>query len=685
MIKIEINEVKTQFSLDLAKYLSPLKNRSLNSKIYQRNHLLKTFINCSDLTLKTEIHNRYKLYRNRIVDLIRISKKSHFSRYFEINLSNTKKIWEGIRSIIGNSNKSCKDNLSLKINNVATNDHAQIVNHFNNFFTSVADKIRNKIPPTNKQYTDYLKNVNHNSFFFSPVDKEEIKNYIKDLNPHKADGPNSIPHKFFEVSLDTISSILSKILNISFQTGTYPDSLKTVKVVPIFKNKGSPLEVSNYRPISLLSNIDKIFEKAVKKRIISFLDHNNIICDKQFGFRSKHSTNHALISLTETIRKQLDSGNFSCGVFIDLQKAFDTVDHQILLGKLGHYGIRGIANSWFRSYLHQRKQFVSVSGCQSLLKNIIHGVPQGSVLGPLLFLLYINDLSNAILYSEVFHFADDTSLICSNSSLKAIKKRVNIDLKLLYHWLNANKISLNVSKTDVILFRHKNKQINYDVRLKLNGNKLFFSPFVKYLGVLLDPHLSWKFHTSDLAAKLRRTNGAISKLRHYVPRKTLISVYHALFLSHASYACQIWGQNINPNLNRIVKLQKACIRLITFSTYRHPSKPLLHQLGLLNLPDTINLYNISLIYQILNLLAPIDICNLFSLSYQPNTHLTRGSSKKLLKKPMVTNFGIHSISFQSILIWNIFQNANSHDLSSISLSKLKTQFKHYLLSQYISN
>ena len=235
--------------------------------------------------------------------------------------------------------------------------------------------------------------------------------------------------------------------NLSFELGKFPSLLKLVKVIPIFKNKNS---THNYRPISLLSNIDKILEKIVHKRIISFFEVNNVFFTRQFGFRSKHSTAHSLIALTEKIRNSLDKGKFTCGIFIDFQKAFDTVDHEILLQKLKHYGIRGISNSWFRSYLQHRKQFVCVSGQSSDTKEIKYGVPQGSVLGPLLFLIYINDIANSIAYSEPYIFADDTALVYSDHSLKSIKKRINIDLKLLVHWLNANKIALNVSKTEKI-------------------------------------------------------------------------------------------------------------------------------------------------------------------------------------------------------------------------------------------
>ena len=208
-------------------------------------------------------------------------------------------------------------------------------------------------------------------------------------------------------------------------------------------------------------------------RVYKFLEKYKCIFNRQFGFRQKHSTNHALIEITENVRKALDEGKFACGIFIDLQKAIDTVNHEILIDKLQHYGIRGTANQWFRSYLSNRTQFVSIQGNDSDHLPINHGVPQGSVLGPLLFLVYINDLHVAIQNSSVYHFADDTNLLNINSSPKRMQKQVNRDLKCLYQWLLANKISLNCSKTELIYFHKPHSPVpNLEIKLKLNGHRL---------------------------------------------------------------------------------------------------------------------------------------------------------------------------------------------------------------------
>ena len=257
------------------------------------------------------------------------------------------------------------------------------------------------------------------------------------------------------------------------------------------------------------------------------------------------------MSITENIQTHLDKNELTAGVFIDMRKAFDTDDHDILLTKLDHYRIRGLSNDWFCSYLKGRQQFVSIGNQASTIKEIVSGVPQGSVLGPLLFLIYINDLHSCLKYSKAYHFADDTNVTLSDRLQETLAKRMNHDLRKLSMWLRANKLSLNIEKTELVVFRRQNTKLNNSFKIKLDAKILFPTNSVKYFGALLDEHLTSSPQISYVQMKLNRVIGILSKLRYQANIYVLKTVYHSLFGFHLLYVCQLWGQNNKETQNKI--------------------------------------------------------------------------------------------------------------------------------------
>ena len=506
------------------------------------------------------IKRLYNLFRNRVNRENSKAKKKHYAEYFEANLNNIKKTWEGIRKIV-NIKKTSSKTSQLNINGKIIDDDKQLATKFNEYFVNVGPQTDNSIPRVpDISPTNFLQNRINTNFIIAHISNEEILDVIKTLE-NKSTGPSSIPLKLLSLIPDLIIMPLAFIINLSIMTGEYPNLLKIVKVVPIHKG-GSTQDINNYRPISLLSIFDKIIEKIMHNRVYEFLENHEVLTPNQFGFRKKNSTVNALAQITEKIKMSIGRGKYGCGVFIDLRKACDTVNHNILLTKLEHYGIRDNILKWFQSYLSDRKQYVSINGTSSQLLNITCGVPQGSVLGPLLFLLYINDLPNVSEILEFSLFADDTNIYLESESLQTLALIINREIDKLYVWLNVNRLSLNISKTNYILFHPYNKPMKQNIEIKINGNLISEKEYIKYLGVLIDSTLSWKYQISSLCKKVSRAIGVMHKLKAFVPTQVMKSIYYSLVYSHIIYAIEVWGSTFHTELNKIFILQKRAIRLM---------------------------------------------------------------------------------------------------------------------------
>ena len=410
-------------------------------------------------------------------------------------------------------------------------------------------------------------------------------------------------------------------------------------------------------------------------RIDEFIKQNEIIYKYQFGFRSGYSTNHALLSIIEEIRSNLDKKTFSCGVFVDLEKAFDTVNHKILLEKLKFYGIKGLANKWLNSYLSNRTQSVTLNGTVSNSLPVSCGVPQGSILGPLLFLIYINDMHSAFKDCKVHHFADDTNLLFSHKDPEIIRKTMNKELKLLFDWLCANRLSLNVAKTEFIIFRPPNRGLKNRITLELNKTKIHESTKIKYLGLILDRKLAWNHHISELSKKLSRAVGMLYKIRDFTPKRVLKSLYHSLFGSHLAYGLPVWGYASKLYTSRIKKLQKRAIRAITFSSYTAHTKPLFKDLDILPLDNLLFHKMSSLMWDVDKNILPPSLSSYFKKRDQVHDFNTRqaSSGKYHIQAKNTIKYGVNSFQNKGALILNELK-----DMDIYSNARTKKQFLNNL-------
>ena len=347
-----------------------------------------------------------------------------------------------------------------------------------------------------------------------------------------------------------------------------------------------------------------------------------------------------------------------CGVFVDLEKAFDTVHHEILCDKIKAYGLRGNINDLLKSYLTDRKQYVSVGGFDSDAKNVTCGVPQGSSLGPLLFLLYINDFFLCLSQTSCGHFADDTFIIYNSVKAKTIETVINTELKEVIKWLRLNKLSLNAGKTELIFFHSNRHQLNYDnIYIKFNGVRLKPVDFIKYLGMFIDKYLNWNHHITNLSKQLSRANGILSKLRYNASTDLCLQVYYALFYSYLTYGCNIWGLTSEENISKLV-LQNKCVRIISFAPFNSSTNQIFIDLGLVKVRELISLNQLKLVYDFTQNNLPSDLMSLFSFSSDIHRvpRELKSSVNRLIYIPRVftTTYGIDSIRYQCATLWNKF-------------------------------
>ena len=626
----------------------------------------------------------YKMYKSLFEKLKLQSKKLYFQNKLKQYENNIKNTWKIMKVIIGKS-KVYNDNFPkiLNIDKKEITYKKTIAEEFNSYFINVGPKLATKIPPSNTNFESYLPNIT-TSFLEKPLKEKEFKDAFFALKTNKSPGNDNLHVNVIRKLYHELKIPLMNIFSQSLKKGIFPEKMKIAKVSPIFK-KGDKSILSNYRPISVLPCFSKILECIMYNRLYAYVAENNILFNKQFGFRAGHSTEHALLELIDQINDSFNGKSYFLGIFIDLSKAFDTVDHKILLKKLQHYRIKGKNLSWFESYLTGRKQYIKFeindyNGKTGLLK-ITCGVPQGSILGPLLFIIYINALCQVSDILKLIMFADDTNLFCSSNDIKTLFFNTNLELQKISGWFRANKLSLNEDKTTFTLFHRIKDRDNLPLRLpilKINDYDIKRSSSIKFLGVLVDEHLSWTDHINILENKLSKNLGLLYKSKHFLNANGMKSLYYSFFHSYLNYGNIAWCSTSVTKIKKLYSKQKQAIKALSVASEDYSGLKigdLMEKTSILNIYK-LNIYHvINLMFRVKNNTIPEAFVNKFEIVH--HHYQTRHSENNFIEPKIYFTATKFAISSRGPRLWNSLTDKDIKTITSTPL--FKRRLKNHLI------
>jgi hypothetical protein len=614
---------------------------------------------------------KFSFYRNFFRKCIRHEKKFYYEKRLKDDTGNPKKVWEINNEIIHNVKNTNESEISLKIDNQMVDSDTEVANCLNEFFVSVGSSGSSTLQPI----VIHRQVPQHISFsIFPPTSPDELKSIIKNLeNP--AAGHDSIKTSFIKENIQFFAPFLSKQINIAFQTGKFPSILKIAKIKPIFK-QGDKTDPTNYRPIALLSIFSKIYEICIKNRLFKYINDNNLINPMQFGFIQRSSTTSAAIHLIELIVKNLEKKLCTSGLFIDLSKAFDCLKHDQLERILLGMGIESIALSLIMDYFKDRSQFVLINSSSSPQIPISNGIQQGSTLGPLIFLLYVNHVFTLPLNGKLILYADDCALVYGACSYEELSQRMSQDISILITFFSSLNLQINLKKSKYIIFKPSSDPI-FD-SIIVNHQIIERVDSYRYLGLIIDYQLKWTDHANYVSKILAKYCALFFRIRNYLKIKTLITIYFALVHSHLTYMLPVWGGAAKFIKNDLEKLQTKILKLI----YRKPRLANVDNFYKFTVNDSILRFSLLVdyeaayfVYKVRNGL--IKCHSNIQTNYEVSGRVTRGSTQ-LRRGDFITTAGQNSIFYRGILEFNQVPGTIR---SSLNLNSFKRGLKQFIRSK----
>lgn len=624
--------------------------------------------------------NTYKVLRNKTAALIKRSKRDFFNKAIKEN-KEAKFIWKNLKDIAGLHKKSnTVMPKSVKTNGEELHDMINIANELNRHFVNISTIItKTKFYESSftdlKHKLDYI--LQNRSFDIKYITPLEVKTIIDRLNVNKSTGIDNIGPKIIKHCGDIITTSIAAIINSSISQGIFPDNLKEARVVPIFKT-GDRDDVGNYRPISILPTLSKIFERHIAEQIHQYFKETNIIHKTQSGFRKNHSCHTALTRLIDNWIKEIDSGKLIGAVFLDLRKAFDLVDHEILIHKLKLYHFSDRSINLFKSYLTNRKQSVIINNIYSEKLSMQSGVPQGSILGPLLFLIYINDICYSCENLNIDLYADDSTIFESDFKLLTIQRKLQNNINQILKWCTLNNMALHPNKTKCMILGSKQRVKSIE-ELSLQINDTFIENVIvqKILGVFIDNTLSWQTHIDFVCRRVNTKITLLKRIIYYIDEDTKKLFYNIYILPIFDYCCTIWSNGPQKSTKKISQLQKRAAKIILNKPLKTPSDQLYKALNWLTFEERCKYHFGVLVFKSIHNMAPTYITEILTFSSNENYNLRSTQNRDLVCKfKPRTNLLKSSFSYTSMNIWNrIPQEVRD----SRTINTFKNRYKNHLL------
>ena len=566
-----------------------LKSIKFRDKLYRKK--------CST-PVTSPAHLTYKInlatYNKILKKIMRASKAQYYFRKFDQCKGNSKQTWKHINEVLGRHVSQVELPGHLIYEGQRFEHQSQVLDCFNLHFSSVGRKLAEKHSNCDSHFTEYMTNPTNTVFEFKLVEKRHVEEIIQyKLKSKSSFGEDGISSSLLKKIYRQISEPLTFLINQTLITGAFPKVLKIARVKALFK-KGNIHDPANYRPISLLSTFSKVYEKVILYQLSDYFEEQKLLFNSQYGFRQNHSTDYAVLELVDQVSSLMDQNKIPFSIFIDLSKAFDCLDHDILIQKLAYYGVRGNALALMRNYLSDRKQSTHYESEKSKAELITTGVPQGSILGPFLFLVYMNDLAASTDLFSIINYADDTALTSTISSAVVSNElnSINNQIKKVTDWLTSNKLTINESKSKVI-FYHTKQRIFSPPAIKINGEQIESVTEFNYLGIRINKHLTWDSHANFVSGKICKVISTMRRLKNYIPSFILKVIYDSLIGSIISYGLLIWGSCSGG----LAVLQRKAVRLIVNAKYNSHTDPIFRKLGILKISDQRKLQELSFYYK----------------------------------------------------------------------------------------